>query len=664
VAVSKHTDLKRLSFRLSTDGKRAFCMVRDDLSGRFLAMPAKTAAAVHRVRMAAAQDQSQDHRSSATEPDHADRKEAAQFATSLSHLRDHELFGSKQFNPIFVNLPLFELGPFQPALRPMARVLVGWVAVVLLAALLAVTFVLGARNDWAIWGVFENIWSLQGLLTFALVAPFLKVFHELGHVLAATRFGVTVRKAGFYIIGLYPMPYVDCTEADFSASRGARILISLAGIWVDLIIGLLAFILWHFTSGSFLQTIFGNIFLYSTLNSLLFNMNPLIKLDGYYALVDVLGQRNLYTRSQRTLGHLAEWMMTAGAGGLLPRNGQDVAFVAYAVAAFCYRVMIMYVIAISLLPQHFGIGAVLVIWGAVTLFLSPLLQDKPTQKNAANPALTRRRWIMRCALWGGVAAALLFIRPQQFTTIELYLDTSGTYGVTVPVTGRIESDLQRSFVAPGQGLVTLSNVALEQEMRLLEFEQAAAERLEDSVRGADPAKSVAARQQINALQQRDAALRQDRDRLAVVADRTGIFVPSEAVTVGAMLPSGTTLGFILPDSGLAIVQGQFPERYLEAYRSADLRANLRFAGGEILKIPTQALTLQTTLELDRERGTRAYVMRVQVDRTPTEVAGQRALLRLRFGRKPLWQHLHFWFETQLIKFREAQVIDRASRLEP
>ncbi len=60
-----------------------------------------------------------------------------------------------------------------------------------------------------------------------------------------------------------------------------RFWLPVKGIWVDLIIGLLAFILWHFTSGSFLQTIFGNIFLYSTLNSLLFNMNPLIKLDGY-----------------------------------------------------------------------------------------------------------------------------------------------------------------------------------------------------------------------------------------------------------------------------------------------------------------------------------------------------------------------------------------------
>ena len=71
-----------------------------------------------------------------------------------------------------------------------------------------------------------DLLSLQSLLTFALIAPVLKLFHETGHVLAATRFGVPVRRAGVILIALFPLPFVDCSEADFRARRGQRILIS------------------------------------------------------------------------------------------------------------------------------------------------------------------------------------------------------------------------------------------------------------------------------------------------------------------------------------------------------------------------------------------------------------------------------------------------------
>jgi putative peptide zinc metalloprotease protein len=658
VAVSKHSDLRRLSFRLSADRNRAFCMVRDDLSGRFLALPNGMADAVHRVRMALLGDGA-----GTANLSQDDQTEAARFTTSIRMLRDQDLMGAKRFNPVFINLPLFEVGPFQPALRTLARFFVSWFAVAFVSLLFALTVVLGTRNDWAIRSAFENILSIEGLLTFAAVAPFLKLFHELGHVLVATRFDVPVRKAGFYIIGLYPMPYVDCSEADFRAERRNRILISIAGVWVDVVIGLSAFILWHFTSGTYLQTVLGNIFIYSALNSILFNLNPLIKLDGYYALVDLLGERNLYTRSQKTLSNLTGWIMTFGGGGLFPRGWYDLGLVFYALGAFIYRILIMYVIASTLLPQHFGLGAVVVAWGAGSMFLSPLLQDTSGPLPSARKTFRTQRWIMRGIILGGLACLLLFVKLSQFTTVELYLDAGKTYGVTSPVAGRVDRAIAMSPVEAGERLAQMSNAALQEELELLEFELASADLVLNSVRGDDPAKAAAATQQRNSLLQRRQILTTDQELLDIFSSRRGLFVPTTQLRPGVYLPSGAAVGVNLPMTGPSAIQGLFPERYLDKYLSGNSEAEIRMTGGGTFFVSPSALTLQPILDLNKEQGERFYRMIVTIDIPPIEMLGQRSLMRLSFRPEPLWVHVAFWWETQVLKFRDAQIQDRLGRLE-
>ena len=193
------------------------------------------------------------------------------------------------------------------------------------------------------------------------------------------RFGVAVRKAGLYLIALYPMPFVDLTEADLAAPRHARITISLAGIVVDVTIGLLAFVAWHFTAGSYAQTLLGNVVVFSTLNSILFNGNPLIKLDGYFALTDLIGQRNLYSRSSAVMGEARKALMSLGRAGTRLRGAGQWGMLGYGTLAFLYRLNIIVVIASAMLPRHLGLGAVLVAWGGFAMFASPLLRDPVPQ---------------------------------------------------------------------------------------------------------------------------------------------------------------------------------------------------------------------------------------------------------------------------------------------
>ena len=159
------------------------------------------------------------------------------------------------------------------------------------------------------------------------------------------------------------MPYVDCSEADVSAHRRHRLAISAAGIAVDVGVGLVAFIAWYLVEGSYLQVLVGNIFVFSTLNSLLFNANPIVKLDGYYVMCDLIRSRNLATRAAAVFKEARVWVMTLGRAGGYPQAGRHWAMLGYAVLGLLYRLRILFVIGFALMPRYLGLGVVLVAWG-------------------------------------------------------------------------------------------------------------------------------------------------------------------------------------------------------------------------------------------------------------------------------------------------------------
>ena len=83
-----------------------------------------------------------------------------------------------------------------------------------------------------------------------------------------------------------------------------------------------------------MQTLLGNVFVFSTINPLLFNGNPLIKLDGYFILSDAIGQRNLYARSAALLGETRRKVASLGGLATGRRGRAQWAMLTYAVAAF------------------------------------------------------------------------------------------------------------------------------------------------------------------------------------------------------------------------------------------------------------------------------------------------------------------------------------------
>src|SRR5262252_10522141 len=134
-----------------------------------------------------------------------------------------------------------------------------------------------------------------------------KIIHEFGHGLSCKAFGGECHEMGVLLMCLSPALYANVTDAWTLADKWKRIIISFAGIYVELIIAAGATFVWWYTPA---YPVANNIALcvmvLCSVSTVVFNANPLMRFDGYYILADWLEIPNLRQKSaaiiQRKLG--------------------------------------------------------------------------------------------------------------------------------------------------------------------------------------------------------------------------------------------------------------------------------------------------------------------------------------------------------------------------
>ncbi len=172
------------------------------------------------------------------------------------------------------------------------------------------------------------------------------VFHENGHGLTCKRYGGEVHELGFMLIYFMPAFYANVTDAWTFETKAAKLWVTFAGAFVELIICSIATFVWYFsTPGYFLHDLAFTFMLIAGLSSILINMNPLIKLDGYFALVDYLEIPNLSDDASKYVGALTRkyiFRAPAAIPDYTPRR-KRILFT-YGALAFCYRIFILVVV--------------------------------------------------------------------------------------------------------------------------------------------------------------------------------------------------------------------------------------------------------------------------------------------------------------------------------
>ena len=130
------------------------------------------------------------------------------------------------------------------------------------------------------------LWLLGGAAT---------VVHELAHALAVKHARRGVYRAGVMLYFGMPTPFVDTSDI-WMAGRRQRLAASFAGPWAELVLGAtcaaLACALPEGPLGAALFT-----WAFACLVQTAFQFFPLLELDGYYLLIDLLDQPRLRPRS-------------------------------------------------------------------------------------------------------------------------------------------------------------------------------------------------------------------------------------------------------------------------------------------------------------------------------------------------------------------------------
>ena len=203
----------------------------------------------------------------------------------------------------------------------------------------------------------------------------LKMIHELAHAIACERQGGTVRESGIVFILFAPLAYVDVTSCWRMNSRWSRIVVSSAGMYVELVIAAAAVFAWTLIDAPQTRFLLHNLVFAAGLSTLLFNANVLMRFDGYFILADLIEVPNLYSEASSAVRRLAKRIVTGEetSGGSL--GGWRRHFVlGYGLAAFFWRVMICVSLGIAASTMFAGAGVVIAAFGIVMWLGRPLTQ--------------------------------------------------------------------------------------------------------------------------------------------------------------------------------------------------------------------------------------------------------------------------------------------------
>ncbi|MEI6510255.1 MAG: site-2 protease family protein, partial [bacterium] len=205
------------------------------------------------------------------------------------------------------------------------------------------------------------------------------LLHELSHGMACKRFGRKVRAFGLLLYYGLLCAYVDTTETWMVKERWKRALVSLAGPLATLTLACLFhwgeyFSLmagWEITARAF------DLLALISFTSALLNLLPVLELDGYYALADLLDQPNLRRRSFAYVEALLGALGGRGKAPTLPW-GERLLFLGYAIASLAILLLLiglpLYNAMRLALGGQFTLGALVSFLFALMLFVQALAQ--------------------------------------------------------------------------------------------------------------------------------------------------------------------------------------------------------------------------------------------------------------------------------------------------
>ncbi len=328
---------------------------------------------------------------------------------------------------------------------------------------------------------FQSFFNWYTIFAFWCSLGIVKVIHEFGHGLTAKHFGGEVHEMGMLFLVLTPALYCDVTDSWLLPSKWKRIWISAAGIYVECFLASVATFVWWNTQPGLLNSLMMATMFICSVNTIMFNANPLLRYDGYYVMADWLEIPNLRIKSTQFFSYLFQEKVLGleiPVQSYMPRSRRSL-FVTYAIASWLYRWVVTFSI-IFFLTQFLkkwklqSIGYMMAGGSLVPLLVMPLYQ---IFKFVRTPG--RMRKVKKARAAGFVVAAvaivtcILMIPTPLRVSGTLVLKPAKPQEVYAEVPGRLVELKVRDaeWVKQGDVIATLSNPEKMRERTSLQEQQ-------------------------------------------------------------------------------------------------------------------------------------------------------------------------------------------------
>ena len=477
-----------------------------------------------------------------------------------SQIKERSAARSK-WNLLSIRMPLGCPDKLCEQLLPWTRWMFGPAAFVVWLILVG----LAVSEVFVSWGRFQaagsEVFVPANWLGLGLAWLFLKVIHESAHALVCKRHGGEVREVGVALILFAPVAFVDVTSCWRFASRWPRIHTALAGIYVEIVCAALAIVVAGQTTSLETRSFLDTVAVMASLTTLLFNINPLARFDGYFVLADFCQVHNLYARGRVAAGQfLRRWFV--GSSGT--PQATSVWLTAYGMATWLWSFSVMIGLILAASMYWHGLGLILSAILVMSWFGPGFLQGSRSVTRWTTSE--RSQFAFRACLFSVGTALILAVTPWPFGfTAPGVVEYAPLSVVRADGAGFVNRVLvqEGDVVSAGQPLVELRNEELERDLHDLELaieQSRLRERL--AVEQHDTAASQIEQQQRDALQRRLAERQRQVERLVVQA-------PSDGVIIGREL-AALTGSFVSEGKELLSVGDPTRREFLAAIRQEDL----------------------------------------------------------------------------------------------
>ncbi|ACD82587.1 site-2 protease family protein [Candidatus Methylacidiphilum infernorum] len=329
--------------------------------------------------------------------------------------------------------------------------------------------------------------SPQNILLLYIATAIDKTLHEFGHAATCRRFGGEIHEMGVGFFFFIPVGYVDASDSWIIPDKKARIFIAAAGVYTELIIAAIAAHLWILFPLGLAKNLAFNMMVLASVTTLFFNFNPLMKFDGYYALVDLLEIPNLREKAfAYCTAKIQDWLLgykNARQARLQVNPTQGWIFFIYSFLAIGYMLYLIHSLGKALQGglKEVGLGKIgeilnlaiaVVFVGAVFMkvFLPPLVSRHFAFEN--RKTLTDRlKWMGLGFLFLG--GLLFFPSREKLATVAVAQSQWGQ-NVSSPEGGIVKEVWVWSGqrVRVGQALLRLENHRVETDLQLARLDLA------------------------------------------------------------------------------------------------------------------------------------------------------------------------------------------------